>query len=90
MVKFWKIAPGPKARFWDECHKQQCTTINFMRGTNIKQLLKKFTSKEDRIKALQEELDEAYTVNANSILYFIDDVQPGDTVGLPYELWTLS
>jgi 5-methylcytosine-specific restriction protein B len=79
MVNFWKIAPGLKAEVWDETHKQECITINWMNKTDFKQFLKKFTAREERIKALTD-AGVGNKISANSILYFVDDVQPGDTV----------
>lgn len=50
-----------------------------MNTTDFKQFLKKFTTREERIKALTD-AGVGNKISANSILYFVDDVQPGDTV----------
>ncbi|MHB1423862.1 MAG: McrB family protein [Gemmataceae bacterium] len=80
MVKVWKIAPGDKARVWKETHEQGCITINWLNQTDFKKLLKKHKSPEDRKKALRETDGVGNRTSVDSILYFVEDIQPGDTI----------
>lgn len=80
MVTVWKIAPGENARVWEDTHKQGCITINWMNDTDYKQFLMQFETREARKKALMEAEGTGGHMSADSILYFVYDIQEGDTV----------
>ena len=74
MATIWKIAPGDKARVWKETCPQGCITINWMNQTDFG----RFKTKEQLKKALKAKGNGAQ--GADSIWYFVHDVQRGHTV----------
>jgi len=72
--RYWKVAPGSDALYWDECREAKCIAINWLNGTD----LRKFGTKEE----LKEELIDNGESDGGAwqIWYFVHDLQLGDVI----------
>jgi hypothetical protein len=72
--KYWKVAPGSNAYYWDECREANCIAINWLNGFD----LRKFGT--------TEELKDGLITNGDSdrgawqIWYFVREMEPGDVI----------
>ncbi len=74
-INVWKIAPGKKAWFWENCRNWNCITISWLNENN-------FWNFKDK-DAIAEELRKANEGDfgaAKSIWQFVHEIQEGDIV----------
>lgn len=67
MSTVWKIAPGDKARVWDETRDQRCITINW-------------ANEQDLSLLSREDLQELVGRSVGQVWDFVHEIKPGDTV----------
>ncbi|MBL8818719.1 MAG: AAA family ATPase [Planctomyces sp.] len=68
MSTVWKIAPGDKARVWEETREQRCITINWANQRDLSRL-----SKEGLAELVGPQ-------SMKQVWEFVHEVRPGDTV----------
>src|ERR1051325_1360381 len=72
--RIWKIAPGPRAKYWDQCRESKCIAISFLNDAD-------FRSFKDR-DAIKQALVESGQKAGNdlAIWRFTPRMKPGDIV----------
>jgi len=72
--RIWKIAPGPQAKYWDQCRENKCIAISFLNDVD-------FRSFKDR-DAIKQALVESGQKAGNdlAIWRFAHRMKPGDIV----------
>jgi 5-methylcytosine-specific restriction protein B len=68
MSNVWKIAPGDKARVWEETREQRCITINWANQRDLSRLSKKGLAELVGPKSVKQ------------VWEFVREIQPGDIV----------
>jgi len=76
MVRVWKIAPGNRAMFWDDCRSRKCISINWLNKTD----LSIFPMMKDIRRALRKLKPANESRGANSIWRFANEIHQGHVV----------
>ena len=72
--KIWKVAPGAKARFWDECRDQNCIAIAWLGDSNFLQF------SVDELRQALKEADPEHPGGATSIWRFSREINKEDLI----------